>query len=173
MSRKVAFGGILSAAAFVMICLALYLPTGRAVFYTLSSMAIAIVLIEAGPKASLISYITTALLAVIFLGNLIGVIPFVFFFGHYGIVKHYLEKGKSIVVSLLYKLLVFNGSLLLIYSFYKGIMGFNPLEPIRSMGYGLPIAVLAAQLCFLVYDYVFSRMAFYYEDQIKLIKSRR
>jgi len=170
MSRKMAFTGIFTSIAVVFLYLSTIMPTGKLTLYFLASLPVAITIVELGAGAGIAVYFAATLLNILITGNIIGVVPFVFFFGHYPVFKYFIEKGRKAAGELMLKLAVFNMSILLWYFLFKSL--FITVLPARFMGGSILTAVfiIAMQAVFLVYDYVFSRLLFYYESKLSLFR---
>jgi len=170
MSRKIAFTGIFTGIAVVFLYLSTIMPTGKLTLYFLASLSVAITIVELGAGAGIAVYFAISLLNILITGNITGVVPFVFFFGHYPVFKYFIEKGRKAAVELLLKLTVFNMSIFLWYLLFKSL--FITVLPAQFMGGRILTAVFitAMQAVFLVYDYVFSRLLFYYESKLSLFR---
>jgi hypothetical protein len=172
MSRKIAFIGIFTGAAVVLLYMSAIMPTGKLTLYFLASLPVAFVIIEFGTAAGVALYFTTCVLSILVAGNIYGIVPFVLFFGHYPIFKYLIEKGRKAVVEVLLKLAVFNISGLLYYLLFKSLFVAElPLQLTKNSV--LLIGFIGAlQLVFFAYDYVFSRLLFYYKSRLSMFKGR-
>jgi riboflavin transporter FmnP len=170
MSRKMAFTGIFTSIAVVFLYLSTIMPTGKLTLYFLASLPVAITIVELGAGAGITVYFAASLLNILITGNITGVVPFVFFFGHYPVFKYFIEKGRKAAVELLLKLTVFNMSILLWYLLFKSL--FITVLPAQFAGRSILTAafITALQAVFLVYDYVFSRLLFYYQSKLSLFR---
>ena len=170
MSRKMAFTGIFTSIAVVFLYLSTIMPTGKLTLYFLASLPVAITIVELGAGAGIAVYFAASLLNMLITGNITGAVPFVFFFGHYPVFKYFIEKGRKAAVELLLKLTVFNMSIFLWYSLFKSL--FITVLPSQFAGRSILTAafITAMQAVFLVYDYVFSRLLFYYESKLSLFR---
>lgn len=167
MSRKIAFGGILTALCVVMVYMAALLPSGKLGLYAISSLAIAAAVVELEIRWGALVYAASGLLIFLLTGNISALLLFSLFFGAYPLLKYYIEKQRSSVLEILMKLAAFNVLAAAGYFIYSGLMGVAPinaasLQPMLAAG-----LVLAAQLFFLIYDYVLSRLIDYYVNRIK------
>jgi hypothetical protein len=99
-------------------------------------------------------------------GNVLGIIPYAFFFGHYPVFKYLIEKGRKAVAEVILKLTVFNLSMLLWYLLFKSI--FLNVLPVQITDNPVVKAVfiVGMQLLFFIYDYAFSKLIFYYESKL-------
>jgi hypothetical protein len=75
-------------------------------------------------------------------------------------------------VEVMLKLAFFNLSGLLLYFLFRGL--FITMIPVQFNNIGLLTAFIAiAQVIFFAYDYVYSRLLFYYESKLSIIKRTR
>lgn len=169
LSRKIAFTGIFAGISVVLLYLGALTPTGKISLYFLSSLPVTFTIMQWGAGAGVTLFIAVSMISGILTGNIYGVVPFVFFFGHYPIFKFLIEKKRKAVVEVILKLVVFNCSMLLWYLLFRGIFLEN--LPVQLTGGMLPAALYAGlQLVFIIYDYVLSRLIFYFEDKLDVIK---
>lgn len=161
-AKRIALSGVLGALAMVCLFLAAYMPAGRLGFYTISSFLCGIIIIEFGGRAGWAFYAATGLLSFILVPDKPGIVPYIFFFGIYAIIKYYIEKLDKIIPEILLKLAFFNICLGLAYLLVRQIFAY-------AVSVRLPWAVLiiAAEAVFIVYDYVFSRFAAYYSSKLR------
>lgn len=170
MSRKVAFGGVFTALSVIFLYLAIVMPTGRAALYFVSGLPVALAIIEFGITTGIGVYVSASLLALLLVGDIAGVVPFILFFGHYGIMKFYIEKQRKAVLEILLKLLVFNFSMGIGYFLLTTLLSVPLPEAVPNLGFYVTGALIAAQVLFFLYDYIYSRLLGYYEDRIYLFR---
>lgn len=182
MNKKLAYGGILTALSVVFLYIAMVAPSGRIFLLAMSSLPMAVLLLEFDLRTSLLSYVSSSILFLIVSGNIKGVLTFALFFGIYPIVKSYIETGvRKVFTEYLFKLVFFNLILVALVFVYSAL-GIPILEIINS--FRLPDSFLAstpslrnsiltliswviAQIGFLIYDYAYSLMIRVYIDRIK------
>lgn len=161
-SKTIALNGVLGALAVICLLLADVLPTSKISLYVLSSFFVSVAIIEGGVRAGWIFYAATSLVGFIILPDKISIIPYVLFFGAYGIIKFYIEKLKCIVIEYVLKVIFFNAcaglALLAAGSLFEG-----------GLASGLPWGILAGicQVIFLVYDIVYTLFINYYRDRLR------
>lgn len=161
-SKKVALGGVLSVLCIFSLYLAVYLPTNRIFFYGLSSIFSSVIMVEGGAGWAWTFYGATSMLAFFLVPNKIGIIPYVLFFGLYGIVKYYIEGIENVFLQIVLKGGVFLLSMLGTAIIAKEIF----MSEVSSK---LPLWVIAiiALVIFYVYDYAYTRFIMYYEIVLK------
>lgn len=170
MSRKIAFTGIFTGIAVVFLYLSAIMPTGKLTLYFLASLPVAITIVEFGARAGTAVYFAICILSALITGNIFGIVPFALFFGHYPIFKFSIEKGRKAITEVLLKLAVFNISWLLWYLLFESL--FVAVLPAQFTGNSILFTALIGvlQVVFFIYDYVFSRLLFYYESKLSIMK---
>lgn len=173
MSRKIAFTGIFTGASVVLLYMSAIMPTGKLTLVFLASLPVAFAIVEFGARAGVALYFSACILSVLLLGNVFGIVPFMLFFGHYPIFKYFIEKGRTVVAEILLKLAVFNISGFLWYLLFKSL--FIAALPFRFTQNGVLMAgfIAALQILFFAYDYVFSKVLFYYESRFRGFKMKQ
>jgi hypothetical protein len=160
-SRIAALGGILGALCMICLYLAVYLPTSRLFFYGISSLFCSIMIIEFGIKAAWIFVFSTMLLSFIIIPDKIRIIPYISFFGIYGIIKYYIENIKYRTIRIALKGIFFVISVCLTAVIAKELF-------FADMESKLPVYVigLIGLAVFYVYDYAYSKFIVYYKLHI-------
>ncbi len=173
LSRKIAFSGIFTGIAVLLLYISGIAPSGKLTLFFLASLPVSAAVIEFGVGAGAAVYFAACLLSLIFGGNIYGFLPFILFFGHYPIIKYFIEKGRKKTAEILMKLAIFNISVFLWYLLSKYL--FVDALTARLNGKAIFAVALAAaaQGVFFLYDYVLSLCLFYYESRIKIIKGNK
>jgi hypothetical protein len=160
-TKMVALGGILLSMSLVTLFLASFIPGAELSLYALSSLYVAIIIIETKAKNGWIFYVASCLLAFLIIPNKLVLLPYVLFFGLYGVVKYYIEKIGKQAIEIVLKLVFFTfvwgiGTL-----FFRELLLGNIELP------NLPVLVLiiGALIMFLVYDYLFTLMIGFYQKR--------
>lgn len=159
---KIALNGILGALAVISLFFATILPTNRLSFYALSSFFISIVIIENGIKYGWLFYMATALLAAVLVPDKLEIIPYVIFFGIYGIIKYHIEKINKLPVEYILKFAYFNLCLAAAILFIRQVFA-------ESIKIALPwwLLIAAFEIVFLVYDVVYTMFISYYKNKLR------
>lgn len=163
-TKRIAFTGILGALAVITVLFAALMPTGRLSLYSLSSFYVSIVIMEYRIGSGWLFYAATALLGLIIVPDKIAVLPYLLFFGIYGIIKLYIERIRKLAVEFLLKLVYFNISIGLCYILAKEIL-FGEIK--IDIPWWALIVVL--ELVFIIYDYVYSLFIQYYDEKLRKI----
>ncbi len=148
-----------------MVCLYMtfVLPKVSVLFYILSAFFVMGILIEDRPLAAIIMYIMVSGASLLLL-PIPYALPYIMFFGHYGIAKHFCERIKDKIVGYIAKLTYFNAFCALIY-FLILATGFLPSDITEA----LPIwaLVLIVQPCFVLFDLSLSFAQRFYDNNIR------
>lgn len=164
-SKSLALGGILAALTVLSVLLANIMPTNTLSLLALSSFFISIILMELGLKSAWTFYFATTLLSFIIVPDKTMVIPFISFFGIYGVIKHYIEKLQKLVLEYILKFAFFNANVFLAYFLINSLFESQAL----FQKYPLWIIFIALQVVFLIYDYVYTMFISYYILKLKKI----
>jgi len=159
--KSITLSGILLAFTVICVFLATFLPTSVLSLYAISSLFIAVIIIEFGTKAGWAFYLASSILSIVLIPRL-EVIPFVVFFGLYGLIKLYIERLHSRVLEYILKLIYFNICLVLGMFFLKELI-------LDGMNLSMPVYIVAAilEVVFLVYDYVYTLFIRFYATRLK------
>jgi hypothetical protein len=89
------------------------------------------------------------------------------FFGSYPLLKYFIEKQSNAALEMILKFAAFN--LLGVFGFFvfKLLLGVFPINLERFSSWILIGLILVGQIIFLIYDYVLSRLIYYYINRIK------
>lgn len=157
MSRKIAYGGMLLALNCIILLLINILPINTLFLFGLSSLPIAVVIMEYGPKAGIIFYMGSFLLSFMLLANKSQWILYIFTFGIYGLVKYMIEKDRSFVKEYVLKLL--SANILIIITYFI-------LKPFVYIPVNI-ITIIVFEISFIIYDFVYSKFIDYYNLKLR------
>ena len=159
-TKKIATGGVLLALSIATLFGATFVPGIELTLYALSSVYVAIIILEFTVNTGWLFYFASVMLAFIIIPNKGALIPYTIFFGIYAMMKYYIESFKKISqpVEVLLKLLFFNLMFVLGFIFF----GMLFTGAIRIPDLALPIILLLAQVFFLAYDYILTLMVGFY-----------
>lgn len=162
MSRKVAYGGILLALNIILLLLVNIIPINTLFLLGLSSLPIAIVIMEYGPKAGIIFYTGSVLLSFIIMANKAQWVIYIFTFGIYGLVKYIIENNRSFIQEYILKFLAANILIIFVYIILKEFV----YIPINIF------TILVFEIAFIVYDFVYSQFIDFYNDKLRRLIKR-
>jgi hypothetical protein len=157
----IAFAAMMAALSVIFLFLSAVLPTGKLVMYFLSSIFIAPLAYGQAPKYAMGCFLSAALIGFLLLPSKLGIVPYVLFFGHYGLGKYYIEKIKRKRLGFLLKFLYFNVCIALCYLLAKEVL-------LADISVEIPLwtIALAAQAIFLIFDFAYSLVLDIYYKRI-------
>jgi len=166
-AHRVSLTAMFASMSLLFLYLASVLPTGRIAMYFLSSVFVMGLVVEEEIGLSVLMYIGVSLMSLLLLPNILRVLPYVLFFGHYGIGKYYIQtRIKDKVAAYIVKLIYYNMALGLIYLLAQKII----LEDVLSTGIAFWLFVVLAEVAFVIYDYLFDKVtAFYFNNLRRLL----
>ena len=169
-AHRVSLTAMFAAMSLLFLYLASVLPTMRVAMYFLSSVFVMGLVLEEEIGLAFLMFAAVSLLSLLLMPNILRVVPYVLFFGHYGIGKYFIETNiKDKVVRYIGKLLYFNVAVALIYFLARKIF----VQDLLDTGIAVWLLIVLAEVAFVVYDYVFTKVASYYFSNIRrfLMKS--
>lgn len=155
---KITLGGICLALTIIFMFAGSIVPGIELTLFALSSLFTAIMLMESGVSGAVILYLAAVLLGFVLIPNKPALIPYVFLFGYYGILKFFIEKIHSGVLQVIIKT-VFFALLLCI-----GLLGFKSLlfSAVNLPDQPVIILIIGGTLMMLLYDYIFTLIIKFY-----------
>jgi hypothetical protein len=169
-AHRISLTAMFASMSLLFLYLASILPTMRIAMYFLSSVFVMGLVLEEEIGLAFLMFGVVSLLSLLLMPNILRVVPYVVFFGHYGIGKYFIETNiKDKVLRYVIKLLYYNVGLALIYFLARQVFAQDLLE----LGIAVWLLVILAEIAFVVYDYVYTKIASYYFNNIRrfLMKS--
>lgn len=160
---KIALGGICTALAVIFLFGASFVPGIELTLFLISSLFTAVMVIEAGAGGGLLVFAAASLLGLILVPNKLGLIPYLFCFGYYAILKYYIEKIKSGVLQLVLKAAYFAAVLCLGLLLFRQVLASSIHMPDWPVG-GL---IAAGIVMMILYDYVMTFLINWYRRRFK------
>ena len=153
-SYRVALGGIVSALCLVTMFLAGVLPALYLLLPGIAGILLMIIAVEVNTPWAFLTYIAVSLLSMFITFDKEAALIFIMFFGHYPILRAYIQKISLKLFRCTIKLAIFN--VCIIGYFYVTVYLFgmkDMLEQLDDLGrYGSYIMLFITNLLFLVYD---------------------
>lgn len=162
-TQNIAIGGICLAGSVLSVFLASIIPGVELTLYAVSSLFVAVVILEAGMRGGWMMYSGTILLCLILIPNKLALVPYIFFFGFYGIIKFYAEQNRRPAIQLGIKAAVFLVVFGIGYFFFKEIFFGN----IHLPDFPLPLLILAGLAFVILYDFIFTQLIQIYRKRIR------
>ena len=166
-AHRVSLTAMFASMSLLFLYLASVLPTMRIAMYFLSSVFVMGLIVEEEIGLALLMFGAVSVLSLLLMPNILRVVPYVLFFGHYGIGRYYIQtRIKSKVGGFVLKLLYFNAALVLIYLLARQIINEDIFqhELFRNMFW---LAIVLAQIAFVLYDYVYTKIVTFYFNNIR------
>lgn len=162
-TQNIAIGGICLAGSVLSVFLASIVPGAELTLYAVSSLFVAVLIIEAGMRGGWMMYSGTILLCLILIPNKIALFPYIFFFGLYGIIKFYVERNRHPAIQLAAKAIVFLAVFGIGYLFFRELFFGN----IQLPDFPLPILALIGLAFLFLYDFIFTQLIQIYRKRIR------
>ncbi len=160
--KKTTVAAILTAMSVVCIAFAGVLPVMKLSLYAFASFFPAVMMIEFRGKGAFALYAATSILGFVLSFNKLGILPYVMFFGIYGIVKYYIEKIRNALVQLILKGLYFVGvfalGLFFLSEFFFAEISLPDVKTPMLFGGGV--------IFFYFYDALFTAVVYFYLNRI-------
>ena len=169
-SYAISISGMMGALALLFLYLAAILPTAKLSMYAIASLFTIVMCMEQHTIYALIMFFGVSGLSLLIMPNVAMVLPYVLFFGHYGIAKYYFDRIKDKVFGYILKLMYFNAGLMLTYFLAKNILLATVPDFLKENFW---IFLLAAQVVFAAYDFIFSQMAALYYNRFRKFLIRK
>jgi len=156
-------GGICTALAVIFMFGASFVPGIELTLFLISSLFTAVMVIEAGVAGGLSVFAAASLLGLILVPNKLALIPYVFCFGYYAVLKYYIEKIKSGALQLVIKACYFAAVVCLGLLLFRQVLASSIHMP------DWPVAGLIAAgiVMALLYDYVMTFLINWYRRRFK------
>ena len=163
-AHRISLTAMFASMSLLFLYLASVLPTMRIAMYFLSSVFVMGLVIEEEIGLAMLMYAAVSLLSLLLMPNLLRVVPYVLFFGHYGIGKYYIQtRIKDKVVGYVLKLLYYNLALVLMYLLARQIL----IEDVFVTGIPFWLFIVIAEVAFVAYDYAYAKVTTFYFNNIR------
>lgn len=154
-SYRVALGGIVSALCLVTMFLAGVIPALYLLLPGIAGILLMIISVEVNTGWAFLTYLAVGLLAMFVTFDKEAALIFIMLFGHYPILRFYIQKIPLGLIRLIVKLLVFNICIIAYFYVTVYIFGLQDiLEEFDEIGkYGAYIMLGVSNIVFLIYDF--------------------
>lgn len=153
-SKKIAFGGLISALSLVILFMTGLFPFAEYALPAIAGMLLVSIVLDFGKKTALVAYASVAAMSLLIVPNKEAALMFICFFGYYPILKSVLEARKSRILEYILKFAIFNLAIISAYLTAIYVFGMTELIEELSSGlkYGIPILLLLGNIVFFLYD---------------------
>ena len=166
-TNTIALGGICLALTIVFLFGASFVPGIELTLYALSSLFVAVMVIERGPKSGIMLYVAAVILGLILVPNKLGMLPYICLFGYYGVVKFYIEKSLRRPVQLAAKAVLFAVVMAIALWGTKGLLFGN----IQLPDYSTVIIFAGGIVMMMLYDAIYTFAIRIYRERVKREKT--
>lgn len=173
-SKEITLGGIMVALTSIILYSTSLIPINTLTILTVVSAIIPICIIRSNIRTAIFVYIASTIIAFFMVPINISIL-YAIFFGAYGIIKFFAERGRS-KLELLYKIGFFNISFIVGFILFQNVLGIdiiNGIEEILSRFINGDIKIITwtlflivANLVFYVFDYALTLIITFYMDRI-------
>ena len=160
--NKLTVGALLAALSVIFLYGAGIIPGIELTLYALASFLPAFMIIEFHGKGGIALYVAVSILGFLLAANKLTIIPYVMFFGIYGILKYYIEKIKQPVAQLTLKGLFFLIVFAVAYFFLREIF----FAGIALPDLAAPIIIVGGLIFFYLYDAIYTGIISIYMKKI-------
>ena len=159
---KIALGGLCLALAVIFMFGASFVPGIDMTLFAIASLFTVIMIIETGVGGGLLLYAGACILGLILVPTKLALIPYIFFFGYYGVLKYFIEKSKSGVVQIALKLIFFAALMCL------GLFGFREVlaSSVNLPDFPVIVLIIGGMLILLLYDYILTFLINFYRRRL-------
>ena len=160
-TRNLTLSALFSALAVVVLYVASVFPTGQLGLAAVASLFVAAAIIESGLSFGIYVYVVSSVIAFLLVPNRMISFLFILFFGYYPILKSLIERHGRLVVQILIKLVVFNVALTVLWFLFRELF-------IAALPFELHLVFvcLIGSIVFLIYDYGFTKLIWFYINRI-------
>ena len=160
---KLALGGICLALTLIFMFAGSIVPGIELTLFAISSLFVAVMILESGVSGAILLYLAACILGFILVPNKIGIVPYVFLFGYYGIVKYFIEKLPKASSQLIIKAAFFAIVMCI------GFLGFKELllGAVELPDYPVAILIIAGTVFMMLYDYIYTMAINLYVNKIQ------
>ena len=126
-AKDITLGGILIALTIITLYLNLIIPINTLAILTISACFVPIAIIRGNVKLGILVYITSSIIGFLII-PLNTMLPFILYFGIYGLIKFFIEKLKNMPLEIILKLAFSNLMLFLGYFLFTSFIGIGPFN---------------------------------------------
>lgn len=160
---KLALGGICLALTLIFMFAGSFVPGIELTLFAISSLFVAIMIMETGIGGGILLYVASVILGLILFPGKVALIPYIFFFGYYGVIKYFIEKLQRGISQIMIKVIFFAAVLSI------GLLGFKELllGAIELPDYPAAILIIGGIVIMVVYDYIYTLVIQIYVSKIQ------
>lgn len=160
---KLALGGICLALTLIFMFAGSIAPGIELTLFAISSLFVAVMILETGVGGGILLYVAAVILGLILVPGKVALIPYIFLFGYYGLVKYFIEKLQTGISQLIIKVIFFAAILCI------GLLGFRELllGAVELPDYPTAILIVGGVVLMMLYDYIYTLAINFYVAKVK------
>jgi len=160
-TRDLTLSALFAALTVVSLYIASIWPTGQLGLVAVASLFVAATVIEIGIGSGLSVFVLCSIVGMLILPNRTAPLFFIAFFGFYPIIKSLIERLRGTALQWVLKLAVFNASLTVMWFLMRSLI----IGAIANID-GMLLIFIAGNVAFIVYDYGFTKLIWFYINRI-------
>ena len=174
-SYRVALGGIVAALCLICMFLAGIMPALYIILPMIAGVLLMIIVTEVSVGWAALTYIAVGLLSMIICADKEASLLFIIVFGHYPMLRYYIQKIKSRPLRNLVKLLLFNTALVIYYWITVTLLGLQSADDsLGDLGKaGLVGALLVCNFILACHDFNLGFIHAYYVKKMRPLFRRK
>lgn len=161
-SKRVAFGGMITALSVCLMMLTGVIPVLVYSTPIIVGLFLVLMVIEMGKRWALAVYVAVSVLSVLFVAEKESAIIYVAFFGYYPILKPIIEGIRIRAVEWILKFVVFNVSMVAAYFVLIKFFGIDISSEAVAFEVTVAVLLVLGNILFFIYDIVFTRLVTVY-----------
>ena len=162
-SFKLALGGICLALTLIFMFAGSFVPGIELTLFAISSLFVAVMILESGVSGAILLYAAACILGFILIPNKVGIVPYVFLFGYYGIVKYFIEKLPKALNQIIIKVAFFAAVMCIGFLGFKEIL----LGAVALPDYPVAVLIIAGVVFMMLYDCIYTMAINFYISRIQ------
>lgn len=174
-SYKVALGGIVSALCLLCMFLAGIMPMFYLILPMIAGILLMIIAEEVNKSWAWLTYVSVSILSIFITADKESALVFIMIFGHFPILRLYLEKIRFKILRWFIKLAIFN--ICAVSFFYTTVFIFGidqMLEDMNDFGrYGAVIMLVLCNIVFVLYDLNLYMLYYLYKKKFMPLLKRK
>ena len=162
-TKTIATGGICLALAVICLYFASFVPGAELTLYALASVFVAVMADERGVAGGALVYAGASILAFLIIPVKLGILPFVFFFGIYPLIKYYAERIHNVAAQFAVKTALFCCVFFVAYQFFRELF----FKSIKLPDVSVWLLAIGGIVMFVLYDFILTMIIRLYRRKVK------
>lgn len=174
-SYRVALGGIVSALCLMCMFLAGIMPMFYLILPMIAGILLMIIAEEVNKSWAWLTYVSVSILSIFITADKESALVFIMLFGHFPILRLYIEKIRLKILRWLIKLVIFNVCAVSFFYTTVFIFGIDQmLEDMNDFGkYGAVIMLVLCNIVFVLYDLNLYMLYYLYKKKFMPLLKRK